>query len=171
MNKNRLRVTGTVMALAALLGGCGGSEAESDEEAAAPEQRETEEPEDEPEEEPSPTPPARSKRCLDVEPAKLAAIAAGEEDGVGGITFSSGAAVKSEDYSEVYMIAGRFTVPGVKQPQVGIWASNSLAADQGVLLAVDGFAEQFTVWPDADDSAAKIRLGSDGVDEAKECLE
>lgn len=169
MNRNRLGLAGVVLGLAALLGGCGGGDepARDEEVVAAPEPTEA----DEPEEKPSPTPPARSERCLEVDPAKLAAIAEGEEDGVGGITFSSGAAVKSEDYSEVYMIAGRFTVPGVDQPQVGIWASNALAPNEGVILAVDAFAEQFTVWPDAEDSAAKIRLGSDGVDEAKDCLE
>lgn len=144
----------------------GGSDSDSpDDTVAAPEQAETEEPR------PSPTPPARSKRCLDVEPAKLAAIAEGAEDGVGGITFSTGAAVKSKDYSQVFMIAGRFTVPGVKQPQVGIWASNALPAGEGLLLAVDGFAQEFTDWPDADKTDAKIGLGADGTDEAKDCLE
>lgn len=107
--------------------------------------------------------------CQAAPAALLAAIAEGEETGVGGLKLSGGQTYKSPDFSSVYFIAARITAPGVSG-QVGVWASNSLTPGGGLILAVDGFAKQFTVWPDADKSAAKIGVGDPGVAAVKKCL-
>lgn len=157
-----IRTALTLTAAGLLLAGCGGSDtADVDEPRAAARATQA----------PAPVAtPERSARCLDVDPAKLAALAEGAESDVGGLTFTDGAAVKSSDYGEVYMIAGRFNAPGV-DGEVGVWASNSLNAGEGVYMSVDGFAQQFTVWPDADTTDANITQSADGVSEARECLE
>jgi hypothetical protein len=110
----------------------------------------------------------KATRCVVVALADMQRIATGAEKDVGKMTFTKAAAVKSNDFSSVYMIAGRFTAPGVDE--VGVWATNALPIGSGLLMSVDGFAKQFTVWPDADKTQAKISSTDDGVDEAKDCL-
>jgi hypothetical protein len=99
----------------------------------------------------------------------LEAIASGEESGVG-MKPIRGVAVKSEDFSEVYMVAMEFSATGVEN-QIGVWATNSLTAGGGIIMAVDGTAQAFTVWPDADKTDAAITQSDDGVAEARSALE
>jgi hypothetical protein len=119
---------------------------------------------------PSNQTPQATDRCLAVKPKLLELIASAAEPGVGKLTFSDGAAVRSEDFTEAYMIAARFSAPGVDN-ETGIWSSNSLEPGKGLMLSVDGFAKQFTIWPDADKTKAEIEQSTDGVEEARACLE
>ena len=100
----------------------------------------------------------------------LDAIATGAEDGVGGLKLSNGYAVKSKDFEKVYLIAARLAAPGV-EGDVGVWASNSLEPGGGLIMAVDGFAKEFTVWPDANKTDAQIDQTADGYDEVRACVE
>ena len=118
---------------------------------------------------PAATKAAKSSRCETVSQALLDGIASGAEDGVGKLTLSNGAAVRSKDYSEVYLVAAKLTAPGV-DGDIGVWATNSLTAGGGLIMSVDGFAKQFTVWPDADKTDAEISLSADGYDEARDCI-
>ncbi len=108
-------------------------------------------------------------RCEAVDPALLTLIAGREEAGVGGMKFTRGAAVKSRDYKNVYMIAGRFDAPGAPD-SVGVWAANSKTPDVQLILAVNGFAKEFTDWIDGDQSQANVTQAADGVSEARACL-
>ena len=81
-----------------------------------------------------------------------------------------GVAVKSEDFSNVYMVAMEFSATGIEN-QVGVWATNSLTASGGTMMAVDGTAKEFTVWPDADQTDAAITSSDDGVAEARAALQ
>ncbi len=98
----------------------------------------------------------------EVDPALLTLIAEQEEDGVGGMKFKRGAAVKSRDYKNVYMIAGEFSAPGVDK-EVGIWSANGKTAAVQAIFAVDGMAKEFTDWTDGDESSAKVTQAADGV--------
>lgn len=142
----------------ALLAGCGGSDTAAEDEGtdAAPS---------------SSTSPAKAEaksRCEDVSSAMAKAIMSGAEDGTGKLTAGNAAAVRSKDYKKAWMIAVHFSGAGVDD-EVGVWASNSLKPGGGILMAVDGFAKEFTVWPDADKTDAGMTIGDDGVDEAMEC--
>ncbi len=114
--------------------------------------------------------PQATDRCLAVKPKLLEVIASAPEPGVGKLTFRGGAAVRSKDFTEAYMIAARFSAPGVDD-ETAVWSSNSLEPGKGLMLSVDGFAKQFTVWPDADKTKAEIDQSTDGVEEARACLE
>jgi hypothetical protein len=107
-------------------------------------------------------------RCLEVSAGLRDAIAQGAEDGVGRLRITEAAAVKSKDFKKAFMVAGRIKAPGVDD--IGVWASNSLKPGGGIIMSVDGFAQQFTAWPDADKTDAGIRLGDDGTYEAINCL-
>lgn len=112
-----------------------------------------------------------SRRCIGVERAVLDGIAEGvEDDVVGDMVMLEGFAVRSSEFEKVFMVAARFSVPGVDDA-VGVWATNGVTlADAGIMLSVDGIAKEFTVWPDADDTDAEITLSTDGVAAAKACL-
>ena len=115
------------------------------------------------------TPPATtSSSAVSVSNDLLQAIASGEEAGVG-MKPVRGFAVKSRDFSNVYMVAMEFSATGVNN-QVGVWATNSLTSGGGLIMAVDGYAKQFTVWPDSDTTDAAITISADGVEAAKSAL-
>jgi len=154
-----------ILALLALTGvvafstGCGGSSTTSAPDAVAPAT-------------PAPTQSeqtAGSTRAVPVPEDLLEAIASGEESGAG-MKPIRGVAVKSEDFSEVYMVAMEFSAAGVEN-QIGVWATNSLTSGGGIIMAVDGTAQAFTVWPDADETDAAITDSDDGVAEARSALE
>ena len=111
---------------------------------------------------------APAARCEKVSPELRATIAQGAQPAFAGLEITEAAAVRSRQYSKVYMIAGRITT--ADEQQVGVWATNSLSPDEGVLLSVDGYAEQFTIWPKASETSAEIRLGDEGTFEAIACL-
>lgn len=97
------------------------------------------------------------------------AIVAGHEDGVG-LQALDAAAVRSDELSGAYVIALRFTAEQARKPLVGVWSSGSLDPDGGRILAVDGIARRFTVWPDAYKPEAQITVTDDGLEEAAACV-
>jgi hypothetical protein len=107
-------------------------------------------------------------RCEKVSNAVLNAIAKGLTV-TGGGTLRNGYAVKSDDFSKVYMVAADIEGTGMEgNGEVGVWATNSLDGT-GLIFAVDGLAKEFSDWGHGDTTDANITLSSDGVDEAKEC--
>lgn len=115
--------------------------------------------------------PAASKpaaTCLLVDSAMGQGIMSGAEAGTGA-KFVRAAAVKSPDFAKVYFIAVEFSAPGISN-QVGVFTSNSLTTGGGIVMAVDAFAQEFTVWPDADTSKAAISKADPSVADAKACL-
>ena len=116
----------------------------------------------------STAPLATSGRCIPVDRAMLNGIATGLDPLTTGV-LSNGWAVKSSDYKNVYMIAAVFRGAGFEN--VGVWASNSLQPGGGLIMAVDGYAQEFSDWGDGDKTDARIRSTDDGVSEAKKCAD
>jgi hypothetical protein len=107
-------------------------------------------------------------RCEKVSSAVLNAIAEGLTV-TGGGTLRGGYAVKSKDFSKVYMVAADIQGTGMEgNSEVGVWATNSLDGTS-LIFAVDGLAKEFSDWGHGDTTDANITLSSDGVSEAKEC--
>lgn len=152
-----MRTTAAVLVLCGALTACGGAEAET----AAPA-------DPKPSATTAPPEPVKDPGCEPVQAALLTALAAGAEADVGALTLTNGRAYRSPDYASVYFIAADLTAPGVND-ETGVWATNSLG-DGGVYLAVDGFAKQFTAWPDADSTDAAIGGADPGVDKARGCV-
>lgn len=116
----------------------------------------------------TPSPTGAPAGCLDVPTTVLQMIASGEEKGVGGLRLSNGKAVRSPDFKKVFFVAADVTAPGVSGYS-GVWSVNDLQSP-GLILAVDGFAQKFTVWPDADKTDARISRADPSVNRAKDCL-
>lgn len=106
--------------------------------------------------------------CHDVDPEIMAAIAEGANDVA--ITPVAAAAVESDSFTDAYIVAMSFTAPGVDDSEVGVWAVASLEPPGAPFLAVDGFAHQFTDWPN-EIRGEKLTASEDGVTEAKACLD
>jgi hypothetical protein len=106
--------------------------------------------------------------CEPVPSGLLEAIAKGAEAGVGPMTLTRGRAYRSPDFSKVWFVAASLQAEGIS-PTDGVWATNSLEPGGGALMAVDGVAKEFTVWPDADSTAARISAADPAVAAAKNC--
>jgi hypothetical protein len=108
-------------------------------------------------------------RCEKVSSAVLKAIAEGLTVSGGGGSLRNGHAVKSKDFSKVYMVAADIQGDGMEgNGEVGVWTTNSLEGT-GLIFAVDSFAKEFSDWGHGDTTDANITDSSDGIAEAKEC--
>lgn len=105
--------------------------------------------------------------CLDVPSEVSAALMTGNEGAK--LTAGDAAAVKSPDHKQLYVVAVRFTADGLDGDQTGVWGASTLDGD-GPFLAVDGFAQEFTTWPDAGKSPAKLGAADPLVKDATSCL-
>lgn len=108
-----------------------------------------------------------SSECIAVSSEKMITIASGEQDGVGMVP-NKAFAVKSPDFNNVYFVALNFSAPGVENI-IGVWAVNNLGND-GIILAADFVAQEFTVWPWGSVTDAKIDPNDPYIEKAKSCF-
>ena len=114
------------------------------------------------------TPRKPASNCFPVPTAYGQSIISAARAG-SGAKFVRASAVKSPAFAKVYFIAVEFSATGVDN-QVGVFASNGLMDGAGLVMAVDGVAKQFTVWPDAGKTTAAISGSDPSVVAAKACL-
>jgi hypothetical protein len=111
-----------------------------------------------------------ASRCLAV-PASMVQVLTDGLTVRGGGTISSTAAVRSRAFENMYFIAAEIDGPGLERTgDVGVWASNRLEGGQGLVLAVNGIANEFSVWPSGSDSSSNIKMSDDGARQAQACL-
>jgi hypothetical protein len=146
-------ICGLAVCAALILAACGGTEtAESDNRTESPQA--------------TASPTTVTGRCEMVTSALLNAIAEGLTV-TGSGTLRN--AVKSDDFSKVYMVAADIQGTGMEgDNEIGVWGTNSLDGT-GSIFAVDGFAKEFSDWGHGDTTDAHITQSSDGVAEAKQC--
>jgi hypothetical protein len=110
-----------------------------------------------------------SDRCEAVSGVLVAAIKAGLT--VTGGTLRNAKAVRSKDFEKVWMVAADIQGSGMEGSEdIGVWATNSLQGD-GLVFAIDGFAQEFSDWGHGDTTDANITQAADGVQEAKDCVQ
>jgi hypothetical protein len=89
-----------------------------------------------------------------------------------GNTLGDGYAVKSADYENIWMVAARVHGVGIPTDMPpAIWAVGGDPDAPHTWLSVNGYAHQFSGIRLASNTAAEIRLSSDGVAEAIQCVE
>jgi hypothetical protein len=114
----------------------------------------------------------QSARCVAASAAQIATINAGIKVVDVGNSVQAGWYVKSKDFSNVYMVSARILGAGMdKQITAGVWAIGGTPDQPGMTLSVDGMARNFSAYPDASKTDAKITLSADGVSIAKGCVE
>jgi len=117
------------------------------------------------------TPPPFLARCLDVPKDMVDAIATGlTVDGGGSLDATTAQAVRSGDFQKVYFIAAAIHGPGMGDHSIGIWASNSLEPGKGLIMAVGGFAHQFSDWGPGETTDAKVNQLNDGAQDSAKCV-
>ncbi|MCZ2848657.1 hypothetical protein [Modestobacter sp. VKM Ac-2978] len=105
--------------------------------------------------------------CLTVPQEVSTAIADGSLEGSGFVVQQASAVLGSG--GEIYFVAMRFDANG-ESDMTGVWATTSIAANEAsTVISVDGFAKQFTVWPDAE-QAFDISPTHPSAQEASDCL-
>jgi hypothetical protein len=81
------------------------------------------------------------------------------------------AAVRSDDFEEVYYVSAVIEGPDV----VGTWATNSLKVGEGLIIAADPMAMEYSDWGEAaqpGSAAAEVQgLQNDGAQESQDCIE
>lgn len=81
-----------------------------------------------------------------------------------------GFAVRSNDYERVWFVAAEITGPGIEPKQaIGLWAINGELDEPGIILSVNGFALEFTEYPDGSTTDAQTSQFDDGAQEALAC--
>jgi len=108
-----------------------------------------------------------SADCLSVPTEVMGMIAEGALEGSGFVAKEAAAVLGTGD--EVYFVAMRFDSGG-QSDMVGVWSTTFIAADESSgVISVDGFAKQFTHWPDAE-QAFDISPAHPPALAAKDCL-
>jgi hypothetical protein len=112
-------------------------------------------------------PEAPAAECLTPAPEVAEAIAEGAN--ATAITPTGSAAVRAPDRADAYLVAMTFTVAGVDEDQTGVWMVASIEGNPAPIAAVDGFAQEFTDWPDTI-NGEELAVTEAGADDAKACL-
>ena len=108
-----------------------------------------------------------SADCLTVPPEVMTAIADGAPEGSGFVAREASAVLGTG--GEVYFVAMRFEAAG-QTDLVGVWSTTSITANQAAtVISVDGFAKQFTHWPDAE-QAFDISPAHPSAKAVEDCL-
>lgn len=113
--------------------------------------------------------PSPTQACETVSAELMQQIA----DGASGVTITpkKAAAVKVDDFpvfGTAHLVAMRFSAPGGGD-ETGVWAVTDLTAGSGSTMAVDGFAHQFTHWPNTV-GGQTLSVATPGAANAKACL-
>lgn len=94
----------------------------------------------------------------------------GKDTGIEPTGIGEGAAVKSDDFEEVFYVSAPIEGPD----QVGTWATNSLKVGEGLIIAADSVAMEFTDWGAAAQAGSPVAevqgLENDGAQESRDCI-
>ena len=60
------------------------------------------------------------------------------------VIIEKSAAIKSQHHKKVYYLGLKFTITGIKKPQIGVWVLLGNKSNPVGVLAVDGFAKNFS---------------------------
>ncbi|WP_454043643.1 hypothetical protein [Cellulosimicrobium sp. Marseille-Q8652] len=102
--------------------------------------------------------------CTEASPELAAQIAEGANGAA--ITPVETATVQYDD--DLWLVPMSFTIEGIDDTvETGVWAVTTPDAGGGLTMSVDGFAQEFTDWPQAPSPAN----GSEEVLDAKTCVE
>jgi hypothetical protein len=116
--------------------------------------------------------PAAAAECVTPTQAHIDGIAEGLVGA--GNALTRAAAIRATEREDVWFIAAEIAGPGIEPGQaIGLWATNSdISGDRitGMTISVDGFAKEFSQWPDGGASAFALSQFEDGAQEALDCL-
>lgn len=111
----------------------------------------------------------QSAGCLVVSPSLVDSIAQGLNNAK---ATGKAAGFRSSDFADVKFVAVEFIPNGLSEKEVAVFGTNddnlSDASLDGLILAADGFAKQFSSWGES--SSIELSIADDGAKESVECL-
>lgn len=111
---------------------------------------------------------ATSDKCEKITKSFGQAILDGAPEGGNQLKYVEGSAVKSSEHKKAYYVAITFDDGTGLGEETGVWAATNLKS--GPFQSVDGFATEFTQWPDASTTEAGMTVGDKGSLAAKGCI-
>ena len=115
-----------------------------------------------------------TSRCVPASDLQMSGIQDGIDDILQNGYIKTAWAVKSDTFVEsVWMVAAKIYGPGIMENGVGprVWAISGDIDSPKLFLSVNGFAKEFSPFPDASKTDAIITITDDGISEAIECAE
>ena len=107
--------------------------------------------------------------CLEVSETLVDSISQGFD---GSTLTGRAAGFLASQYSDVRFVAVEFVPDGLSDPEVAVFATNdddlSDISLDGLIIAVDGFAKEFSDWGEA--LNLELSIADEGAKESKECL-
>jgi hypothetical protein len=118
-----------------------------------------------------PTKPLKEPRCVPASPAQIEYIQTGIKDIDQNNDVTSNIwAVHSNDFENIWFVAAEIQGSGIQPKEaIGVWAISGDPASPGIILSVDGFAKNFSIYPDGSTTDAQTAMSDDGAQEALAC--
>lgn len=152
-----IKKVGVAAAAGMLLAGCAGSESGNDAVSETSSASKA-----------APSSKPKSDDCEKITKAFGQAILDGAPEDGNQLKYVKGAAVKSDEHTKAYYVAITFDDGTGIGDETGVWAATNLKT--GPFQSVDGFATEFTQWPDASTTEAGMTVGDKGSLAAKGCV-
>ena len=87
------------------------------------------------------------------------------------VTLGQAVAVPSGAHERANFVAARVHGPSMGDGQIGVWLVSGPLDDPGMYLAVNGIAQQFSVFPRGGRTRADATMSDPGASDAKRCLQ
>lgn len=114
--------------------------------------------------------PTTVSRCVPASAIQMDYVRTGIKDIQQSNDVLQGFAVRSNDFQQVWFIAAEITGPGIEPKQaIGLWAITGEPEEPGIILSVNGFAIEFSPYPDGATTDAQTSQFDDGAQEALKC--
>jgi hypothetical protein len=113
---------------------------------------------------------ATANRCLAVPEELVASMASGLTVNDGG-SLRNAQAVKSNDFENVYFVSADLQGAGLEgDDDIATFATNSLSAGGGIIMAINGSAKEFSKFPDGSTTSFKVTVSNDGAQASQDCV-
>jgi tetratricopeptide (TPR) repeat protein len=121
---------------------------------------------------PSPTDQATGLTCQPASQAQFNRVQEGIQSLQASNYIQSAYALKSNDFENVYFVAAIIYGPNMESGVgPGIWAISGDPNQPKIALSIDGYATEFTQYPDANSTDFELSMSNHGAQEVKQCAE
>lgn len=112
----------------------------------------------------------QNNRCVPASQQQIETIRTGIKDIEPNNDIQTAWAVKSNDFKNIWFVAAEIFGAGIQPKQaIGVWAISGDPAAPGMTLSVNGFATQFSPYPDGATTDAQTSMNDDGAQQALAC--
>ena len=116
-------------------------------------------------------PPTSTSRCIPASAQQITGILSSIKNINSSNDLKTVWTVKSNSFKNIWFVSALIYGPGMADGKgPGVWAVSGDPANPGTILSVDGFAKQFTEFPDAAKTTTAITMNDDGAQQSADCV-